>query len=99
MNDLTKLARDFASSEPAIPERTVAGRRQYRTIWISDVHLGTRGCNADALIDYWRDGAVDGYTVQPPLVPEDLTTFVEHVIPVLQDRGVVGAIQLALRRT
>jgi UDP-2,3-diacylglucosamine pyrophosphatase LpxH len=52
MNDLTKLARDFASSEPAIPERTVAGRRQYRTIWISDVHLGTRGCNAEMLIDF-----------------------------------------------
>lgn len=27
-------------------------RKQYRTIWISDVHLGTRGCNADLLIDF-----------------------------------------------
>ncbi len=25
---------------------------------------------------------------QPPLVPEDLTTFVDKVIPILQDRGV-----------
>jgi UDP-2,3-diacylglucosamine pyrophosphatase LpxH len=52
MNDLTNLARDFASSQPAIPERIVAGRRQYRTIWISDIHLGTRGCNAEILIDF-----------------------------------------------
>lgn len=52
MNDLTNMARDFASSRPAIPERTVARRRQYRTIWISDIHLGTRGCNADMLIDF-----------------------------------------------
>ncbi len=29
-----------------------APRRQYRTIWISDVHLGTRGCNAELLIDF-----------------------------------------------
>lgn len=29
-----------------------AARRRYRTIWISDVHLGTRGCNADMLIDF-----------------------------------------------
>ena len=43
---------DFASSQPVIPERTIAGRRQYRTIWISDVHLGTRGCNAEMLIDF-----------------------------------------------
>lgn len=27
-------------------------RRRFRTIWISDVHLGTRGCNADMLIDF-----------------------------------------------
>jgi UDP-2,3-diacylglucosamine pyrophosphatase LpxH len=27
-------------------------RRRYRTIWISDIHLGTRGCNARLLIDF-----------------------------------------------
>jgi len=26
----------------------------YRTIWISDVHLGTRGCQADILLDFLR---------------------------------------------
>lgn len=29
-----------------------AQRRRYRTIWISDIHLGTRGCNAAMLIDF-----------------------------------------------
>lgn len=48
---VTDLA-EFASSHPAIPERTVEERRRYRTIWISDVHLGTRGCNAEMLIDF-----------------------------------------------
>jgi UDP-2,3-diacylglucosamine pyrophosphatase LpxH len=42
---------DFSSSSPSIPEK-IAERQRYRTIWISDVHLGTRGCNADALIDF-----------------------------------------------
>jgi UDP-2,3-diacylglucosamine pyrophosphatase LpxH len=27
-------------------------RRRYRTIWISDIHLGTKGCNAALLIDF-----------------------------------------------
>lgn len=27
-------------------------RRRYRTIWISDIHLGTKGCNAGLLIDF-----------------------------------------------
>ncbi len=38
--------------EPAVPEPALDGRRRYRTIWISDVHLGTKGCNADLLIDF-----------------------------------------------
>ncbi|MGK6356123.1 UDP-2,3-diacylglucosamine diphosphatase [Sphingomonas sp. DT-207] len=49
--DAAHLA-DFHATQPAIPERVVGGRRQYRTIWISDVHLGTRGCNAEMLIDF-----------------------------------------------
>ena len=43
---------DFASSHPVFPERQVTERRKYRTIWISDIHLGTRGCNATMLIDF-----------------------------------------------
>src|SRR3954470_17782418 len=60
MNEMTKLLQggsiadlsDFANSKPAIPERATHSRRQYRTIWISDIHLGTRGCNAAMLIDF-----------------------------------------------
>lgn len=28
--------------------------RHFRTIWISDLHLGTRGCQAEALLDFLR---------------------------------------------
>lgn len=34
------------------PEPIDAARRRYRTVWISDVHLGTKGCNAELLIDF-----------------------------------------------
>lgn len=27
---------------------------RYRTIWISDIHLGTKGCNAEMLLDFLR---------------------------------------------
>ena len=27
---------------------------RYRTIWISDIHLGTRGCNDQMLLDFLR---------------------------------------------
>ncbi len=42
---------DFVESTPSLPERQ-GERRRYRTIWISDIHLGTRGCNAAMLIDF-----------------------------------------------
>ncbi len=27
---------------------------KFRTIWISDIHLGTRGCKAEFLLDFFR---------------------------------------------
>lgn len=50
--------------------------------------LGTPEEVADAIIDFWADGTVDGYTLQPPRAPDDIAEFVEKVIPILQDRGV-----------
>lgn len=43
---------NFPPVEPAVPERTHGERRCFRTIWISDIHLGTKGCNAELLIDF-----------------------------------------------
>lgn len=38
--------------EPDAPERRE--RTAYRTVWISDIHLGTSGCNADLLVDFLK---------------------------------------------
>jgi len=43
---------DFRPLEPKTPEPEGGMRRKFRSIWISDVHLGTKGCNADLLIDF-----------------------------------------------
>ncbi len=40
-----------SENPPSTPEARRV-RRRYRTIWISDIHLGTRGCNAAMLIDF-----------------------------------------------
>jgi UDP-2,3-diacylglucosamine pyrophosphatase LpxH len=37
---------------------TAQGRR-FRTIWISDVHLGTKGCKADFLLDFLKNTESD----------------------------------------
>ena len=50
--DAIPIVRDFERHRPSIPEPSMRRRHGYRTIWISDVHLGTRGCNAEMRIDF-----------------------------------------------
>lgn len=58
MNDLPRQfdaahkVASFPSIRPSVPERVIGERRRFRTIWISDVHLGTKGCNHELLIDF-----------------------------------------------
>ena len=35
-------------------ERTTSGPRRVRTLFLSDVHLGTKGCQAETLLDFLR---------------------------------------------
>jgi len=56
MDHITRLAGLAAlgggmDGAPTVPQ-CEGVRRRFRTIWISDVHLGTRGCNAEMLIDF-----------------------------------------------
>lgn len=38
-----------------MPEpRAFRPKRKYRAVWISDIHLGTPGCNAELLVDFLR---------------------------------------------
>ncbi|MBS0504618.1 MAG: UDP-2,3-diacylglucosamine diphosphatase [Proteobacteria bacterium] len=55
MNAIARIPFDtdsFQEPPPHHPEAEVITRRRYRTVWISDIHLGTRGCNARMLIDF-----------------------------------------------
>lgn len=36
-----------------------SGRNRYAAIWLSDVHLGTRACRADLLVDFLRHNDAD----------------------------------------
>jgi len=40
--------------EPPMGSEATGVVLRYRTIWISDVHLGTRGCKADLLLEFLR---------------------------------------------
>ena len=49
---------------------------------------GTPQGLADLITQWWRSGASDGFTLQPLRLPLDNALFVDHVMPLLQERGV-----------
>ncbi|WP_309125667.1 LLM class flavin-dependent oxidoreductase [Kocuria sp.] len=48
---------------------------------------GTPGGIADRIERWFRAGAADGFNLMPPLLPDSLEGFVDHVVPELQRRG------------
>src|SRR3546814_18717949 len=53
--------------------------------WSSDVC--SSDLIADEMEDWYRDGACDGFMVGLPIVPVDLDSFTQEVVPELQRRG------------
>jgi UDP-2,3-diacylglucosamine pyrophosphatase LpxH len=47
-------ALDPSKPEHADDEPPVGGKNRFRTVWISDVHLGTPGCQAQALLHFLK---------------------------------------------
>jgi FMN-dependent oxidoreductase (nitrilotriacetate monooxygenase family) len=48
---------------------------------------GTPEQVADLMIDWFEDGAADGFNVMPPILPWMLDVFIAEVVPLLQKRG------------
>jgi len=59
----------------------LGGGRGHRTF------AGTPEQVADALQHWWENGAADGFNIMPAVLPSGLERFVDHVVPILQQRG------------
>lgn len=51
-------------------------------------YLGTPEGLADRIESWYKAGAVDGFTLLPERIPQDIELFVERVVPILQQRGI-----------
>ena len=79
-----KLVSDIVERErPTLRElyRAVATARGHRTV------VGAPEQVADAIQDWFQNGAADGFNIMPPVLPTALTDFVDEVVPILQRRG------------
>jgi alkanesulfonate monooxygenase SsuD/methylene tetrahydromethanopterin reductase-like flavin-dependent oxidoreductase (luciferase family) len=59
----------------------LGGGRGHRTA------AGTPEQIADTIEQWFRSGAADGFNVMAPVLPSGLEGFVDHVVPILQARG------------
>ena len=59
----------------------LAGARGHRVV------TGTPDQVADTIQEWAGHGAADGFNVMAPVLPSGLALFVEHVVPLLQKRG------------
>ncbi|MDP9140811.1 MAG: UDP-2,3-diacylglucosamine diphosphatase [Pseudomonadota bacterium] len=54
-----KSTKTTRNTNPKKPAKRSDGTTHYRTIWISDVHLGTAGCKAEHLVDFLKAHTCD----------------------------------------
>jgi FMN-dependent oxidoreductase (nitrilotriacetate monooxygenase family) len=79
-----KVVIDMARSE------NLTIRQLYKRVATARGHrvaLGTGADIADALEEWYRGGAADGFNIMPQVLPAGLNEFVELVVPELQRRG------------
>jgi FMN-dependent oxidoreductase (nitrilotriacetate monooxygenase family) len=94
--------RDIRAFNPALGENAVSLmqraeanpmtiREAARIMVRSRVHqsfVGTPEQLADHMETWLREGGSDGFNILPPVFPNDLALFVDHVVPLLQKRGI-----------
>ncbi|MFF2018421.1 LLM class flavin-dependent oxidoreductase [Paenibacillus sp. NPDC058177] len=49
--------------------------------------VGTYGQLADFMQHWFQEYGCDGFNIMPPVLPGNLDEFVDHVVPLLQERG------------
>jgi N-acetyl-S-(2-succino)cysteine monooxygenase len=78
-----KLVSDLASTGLTLRQLylSLATARGHRTV------VGTPEQVADAIEQWFTQGAADGFNIMPPILPTGLTDFVDQVVPILQRRG------------
>ncbi len=60
-----------------------------RTTTPKSAFLGTPTHIADTMQAWFEAGAADGFMISGAVLPDGLTDFIDHVVPLLQERGIV----------
>jgi N-acetyl-S-(2-succino)cysteine monooxygenase len=75
----------MAAEEPGATFRAVAQKLSALPGGLD--FTGTPEGLAELMTEWWEAGAVDGFTLMPNVLPDQLAAFVDHVVPILQKQG------------
>jgi N-acetyl-S-(2-succino)cysteine monooxygenase len=75
----------MAAQDPAATFRAVAQKLSALPGGLD--FTGTPEKLAQLMTDWWTAGACDGFTIMPNVLPDQLTAFVDQVVPILQKDG------------
>jgi len=75
----------MASEDPAATFRAIAQKLSALPGGLD--FTGTPEGLAQLMADWHEAGAADGFTLMPNVLPDQLSAFVDHVVPILQARG------------
>lgn len=81
----------LTSADNQTEERVARTPRRVRTIWLSDIHLGTKGCRAEALIEFLKQydceqlylvgDIVDGWRLRSRIFwPQEHTNVIRRIL-------------------
>ena len=77
---IVRIVRNEGLTLRELLARFAGGRGHY-------TFAGTPDQVVDLIVDWFENGAADGFNVMPPVIPAMLDPFIEEVIPRLQRRG------------
>jgi alkanesulfonate monooxygenase SsuD/methylene tetrahydromethanopterin reductase-like flavin-dependent oxidoreductase (luciferase family) len=76
----------MAAQDPAATFRVIAQRLSALPGGLD--FTGTPENLAQLMTDWHEASACDGFTLMPNVLPDQLTAFVDHVVPILQKRDI-----------
>ncbi|KAJ1022008.1 hypothetical protein NDA18_005244 [Ustilago nuda] len=91
-NAIKSAVENFATQDPNVPKwNKAAVANKIKLGGLGPTIVGSPSSIADQLQDWWEKSGVDGFNLAYTLAPGTFQDFVDLVVPILKERGVVWA--------
>ncbi|WP_261807921.1 hypothetical protein [Paenibacillus sp. N3.4] len=92
MHELPRVRYEFIRFQGIIAKENPTLRQLYSLLtrsYSDEAFVGTAEHIANSMETWFNEDAADGFMLMTPLLPSGLQDFVDDVVPILQDRGLL----------